>query len=151
MLRLLRAVRTVFGTTFEDYRGGPDGRFERVMKGIVALERMRANDGTISHLTPFRLDMLDFFVQEHTGRAPDKRGYVELLDFAAERIADDANARLTDAVPAPSLRIALKQLADKGEQMIRHVQSLPASAPFTPGWSPRPCGPRPVPPGCCAG
>ncbi|WP_239142477.1 lonely Cys domain-containing protein [Streptomyces sp. SID8016] len=132
MLRLLRAVRTVFGTTFEDYRGGPDGRFERVMKGIVALERMRANDGTISHLTPFRLDMLDFFVQEHTGRAPDKRGYVELLDFAAERIADDANARLTDAVPAPSLRIALKQLADKGEQMIRHVQSLPASAPFTP-------------------
>ncbi|WP_030593722.1 lonely Cys domain-containing protein, partial [Streptomyces globisporus] len=132
MLRLLRAVRTVFGTTFEGHRGGPDGRFERVMKGVVALERMRANDGTISHLTPFRLDMLDFFVQEHTGRTPDKRGYVELLDFAAERIAADANAKLTDAVPAPSLEIALKQLADKGEQMIRHVQSLPAPAPFTP-------------------
>ncbi|WP_308370024.1 lonely Cys domain-containing protein [Streptomyces sp. McG3] len=132
MLRLLRAVRTVFGTTFEHHRGGPDGRFERVMKGVVALERMRANDGTISHLTPFRLDMLDFFVQEHSGRAPDKRGYVELLDFAAERIADNENTKLTDAVPAPSLDIALKQLADKGEQMIRHVQSLPAPAPFTP-------------------
>ncbi|WP_307825443.1 lonely Cys domain-containing protein, partial [Streptomyces sp. MBT55] len=131
MLRLLRAVRSVFGTTFEDHRGRPDGRFERVMKGVVALERMRANDGSISRLTPFRLDMLDFFVQEHTGRAPDKRGYVELLDFAAERIADDANAKLTDAVPAPSLEIALKQLADNGEQMIRHVQSLPAPAPFT--------------------
>ncbi|MFE2397658.1 lonely Cys domain-containing protein, partial [Streptomyces sp. NPDC059425] len=132
MLRLVRAVRTVFGTTFEDHRGGPDGRFERVMKGIVALERMRANDGKIAHLTPFRLDLLDFFVQEHTGRAPDPRGYVALLDFAAERIDADENAGLTDAVPAPSLETALGQLADKGEQMIRHVQSLPAPAPFTP-------------------
>ena len=54
-----------------------------------------------------------------------------VVESGEERIADDENARLTDAVSAPSLEIALKQLADNGEQMIRHVQSLPAPAPFT--------------------
>lgn len=59
------------------------GRYERVLKGIGALERMRANDPAISALTPFRLDMWAFFVQEHSGEAPAPAGYVALLDFAA--------------------------------------------------------------------
>ena len=130
-LRLVRALRRVFGNEIEDHRGVPGGRYERVLKGIAALERMRANDPAINQFTPFRLDMLDLFVREHSGRAPDLAGYVALLDFAAARVAADSDAKLTEAVPAPVVQITLKQLADKGEQVTRYVQSLPAPAAFT--------------------
>ncbi|WP_305120842.1 lonely Cys domain-containing protein [Streptomyces sp. BpilaLS-43] len=131
-LRLVRALRTVFGNEIEDHRGIPGGRYERALKGVGALERLRANDPLISQFTPFRKDFLDFFVQEHTGRAPDPAGYLALLDHAARRIEADPTARLTDAVPSPALQITVKQLTDAGERMIRHVQSLPASAALTP-------------------
>ncbi len=131
-LRLVRALRTVFGDAVEDDRATPGGRYERALRSIGALERLRANDPELASFTPFRADMLDFFVREHTGRAPDRAGYQALLDHAAARIAADPEARLTDAVPSPALRITLTQLADAGEQMIRHVQSLPPQAAFTP-------------------
>ncbi|MGW4240852.1 lonely Cys domain-containing protein, partial [Streptomyces sp. NPDC004749] len=130
-LRLVRALRSAFGNEIEDDRGVPGGRYERVLRGIGALERMRANDPAISQFTPFRLDMFDFFVQEHTGRAPDLAGYMALLDFAAARVAADPGARLTDAVPAPALQVTLKQLADKGVHVIGYVQSLSSSAAFS--------------------
>ncbi|HBF83222.1 MAG TPA: hypothetical protein DD420_25875, partial [Streptomyces sp.] len=131
-LRLVRALRTVFGNEIEDHRGIPGGRYEQALKAVGALERLRANDPLISQFTPFRMDFLDFFVQEHTGRAPDPAGYLALLDHAARRIAADPTARLTDAVPSPALQITVKQLTDAGERVIRHVQSLPASAALTP-------------------
>ncbi|WP_344285689.1 lonely Cys domain-containing protein, partial [Streptomyces hebeiensis] len=131
MLRLVRALRSVFGNEIEDHRG-PGGRYERVFNGIVALERMRANDTSISGFTPLRLDMLAFFVQGHTGRVPDLAGYVALLDFAAARVAADPGAKLTEAVPAPAVQITLNQLADNGERITRYVQSLSATAAFTP-------------------
>lgn len=101
-LRLVRALRTVFGNEIEDHRGIPGGRYEQALKAVGALERLRANDPLVSQFTPFRKDFLDFFVQEHTGRAPDPAGYLALLDHAARRIAADPTARLTDAVPSPS-------------------------------------------------
>ncbi|MGW2213199.1 lonely Cys domain-containing protein, partial [Streptomyces sp. NPDC001781] len=131
-LRVVRALRRVFGNEIEDDRGVPGGRYERVLKGIAALERMRANDPALSPFTPFRMDLLDFYVQEHTGRSPDRAGYLALLDFAAARVAADPTARLTDAVPAPALLATLRQLAARGEQITRHVQSLSASAVVTP-------------------
>ncbi|MGW2213210.1 lonely Cys domain-containing protein, partial [Streptomyces sp. NPDC001781] len=130
-LRVVRALRRVFGNEIEDDRGVPGGRYERVLKGIAALERMRAND-PIGQTTPFRMDLLDFYVQEHTGRSPDRAGYLALLDFAAARVAADPTARLNDAVPAPALLAALRQLAGRGEQITRYVQSLSASAVVTP-------------------
>ena len=144
-LRLVRALRRVFGNEIEDHRGVPGGRYERVLKGIAALERMRANDPAISQFAPFRLDMLDLFVREHSGRAPDLAGYVALLDFAAARVAADSGAKLTEAVPAPVVQITLKQLADKGEQMTRYVQSLPAPRRSPSGMWRRRSGPWPVP------
>ncbi|WP_234314857.1 lonely Cys domain-containing protein [Streptomyces sp. NRRL F-5135] len=132
MLRLVRGLRSAFGLEVEDDRGVPGGRYERVLKGIGALERMRANDTAIGHLTPFRLDMFDFFVQAHTGRTPDLAGYLSLLDFAAARAAADPGAKLTKAVPAPAVQITLNQLGLQGEQITRLVQSLPAPATFTP-------------------
>ncbi|MGW2212996.1 lonely Cys domain-containing protein, partial [Streptomyces sp. NPDC001781] len=131
-LRVVRALRRVFGNEIEDDRGVPGGRYERVLKGVGALERMRANDPALSPFTPFRMDLLDFYVQEHTGRSPDRAGYLALLDFAAARVAADPTSRLTDAVPAPALLATLRQLAARGEQITRHVQSLSASAVVTP-------------------
>ena len=131
-LRLVRALRLAFGKEIENDRGVPGGRYERVLKGIGALERMRANDPAISQFTPFRMDMLDFLVREHSGKAPDRAGYLALLDFAAARVAAEPGARLTKAVPTPVLQIALAQMLDRGEQVTRHVQSLPAPAAFTP-------------------
>ncbi|WP_234313532.1 lonely Cys domain-containing protein [Streptomyces globisporus] len=131
-LRLVRALRRVFGDAVEDDRATPGGRYERALRGIGALERLRANDPALNTFTPFRGDLLDFFVREHTGRAPDLAGYRALLDHAAARVAADPDARLTDAVPSPALQITLRQLADADEQMIRHVQSLPPQAAFTP-------------------
>ncbi|MGO4750834.1 lonely Cys domain-containing protein, partial [Streptomyces sp. 2MCAF27] len=131
-LRLVRALRQVFGHEIEDDRGVPGGRYERAMRGIVALERMRANDPAINQFTPFRLDMLDFFTHEHSGRAPDEAGYLALLDFARDRVTADLGARLSAAVPAPVLHLTLGELAAKGEQLIRHTQSLSPTATFTP-------------------
>ncbi|MEI5033216.1 hypothetical protein RB201_11140 [Streptomyces sp. S1A(2023)] len=131
-LRLVRALRAVFGDAIEDDRATPGGRYERALRSIGALERLRANDPALNTFTPFRSDLLDFFVREHTGREPDLAGYQALLDHAAARITADPDARLTDAVPSPTLQITLTQLADAGEQAIRHVQSLPPQAPFTP-------------------
>ncbi|MFE1459398.1 lonely Cys domain-containing protein, partial [Streptomyces sp. NPDC058735] len=131
-LRLVRALRRVFGNEIENDRGVPGGRYERVLKGIGALERMRANDPALSAFTPFRMDLLDFYVQKHTGRSPDRAGYLALFDFAASRVAADPTARLTDVVPSPALQITLRHLADKHERAIRHVQSLSASAAVTP-------------------
>ncbi|WP_234340878.1 lonely Cys domain-containing protein [Streptomyces sp. NRRL F-5630] len=131
-LRLVRGLRSAFGLEVEDDRGVPGGRYERALKGIGALERMRANDTDIGHLAPFRQDMFDFFVQAHTGRAPDPAGYLSLLDFAAARVAADPGAKLTRAVPSPAVQVTLHQLSRQGEQVTRFVQSLPASATFTP-------------------
>lgn len=131
-LRLVRALREVFGNRIEDHRGVVGGRYERVLKGIGALERMRANDPAISGLTPFRLDMWAFFVQEHSGEAPAPAGYVALLDFAAARIAADPDAKLTEEIPAPVLDLTLKHMSENGMDKMRYVQSLPPGAPFTP-------------------
>ncbi|MFJ4896132.1 hypothetical protein ACIP5U_40200, partial [Streptomyces sp. NPDC088788] len=133
MLRLVRALREVFGDRVEDDLGVAGGRYERVLTGIVGLERLRANDPGLSQLTPFRLDLLDFFVVEHTGRVPDLEGYLALLDFAAAAVAADPEARLTDAVASPSVKLTCTTLhSARGEQLTRYVQSLPFSAAITP-------------------
>ncbi|MYX76800.1 lonely Cys domain-containing protein, partial [Streptomyces sp. SID3915] len=131
-LRLVRALRIAFGVGIEDDRGTPGGRYEQALKGIGALERMRANDPLLSQFTPFRMDMLDFYVREHTDRAPDAAGYLALFDFAAARLAADPEAQLTSVVEVPALQVTFGQLASTGERMTRHVQSLSASAPYTP-------------------
>ncbi|MGN5635732.1 lonely Cys domain-containing protein, partial [Streptomyces sp. AC154] len=130
-LRLVRALRLVFGNEIEDHRGVAGGRYERVLKGIGALERMRANDPAISALTSFRMDMWAFFVQEHSGKAPAPAGYVALLDFAAARIAADPDARLTEEIPAPVVELTLKHMSENGMDKMRYVQSLPPGAPST--------------------
>ncbi|WP_455357547.1 hypothetical protein, partial [Streptomyces sp. SYSU K217416] len=142
VLRLFRVLRRVFGEAIEADRGMPGGRYERLLEGIGALERMRANDPAISAFTPLRVDMLDFLVREHTpGRAPDSAGREALLDFAAARVLADPGARLTEALEVlrdarrPSqfapLGLALEQWGKGPDGWVRRVLSLPATVSLT--------------------
>ncbi|WP_455357457.1 lonely Cys domain-containing protein, partial [Streptomyces sp. SYSU K217416] len=136
VLRLVRALRRVFGEAIEADRGVRGGRYERLLEGIGALERMRANDPEISQHSPLRVDMLDFLVREHTpGRAPDIAGREALLDFAAARVRADPGARLTKALPllvdGRPLGLALRQWGKGADGWVRRVLSLPATVPLT--------------------
>ncbi|MGO4427604.1 hypothetical protein AB4Z54_55075, partial [Streptomyces sp. MCAF7] len=132
-LRLVRGLRGVFGNDVENDRGVPGGRYERLLKGIGALETMRANDPALSGVTPLREDMLEFYVRQHSGRAADTAGYESLLDLARDRAAADPDAQLSTEVPAPALTVTLNELATSGEAILTSVQGLPAGATASPG------------------
>ncbi|MGO4753517.1 lonely Cys domain-containing protein, partial [Streptomyces sp. 2MCAF27] len=131
-LRLVRALRTAFGNEIEDDRGVPGGRYQRVLEGIGALERMRANDSVLRGLTPFRTDMWDFLTEQHSGRAPDEAGYLALLDFARDRLAARPGAQLRNELPSPALLATLSPFPAQGEAATRYVQDLSADAAVTP-------------------
>ncbi|MGW4240859.1 lonely Cys domain-containing protein, partial [Streptomyces sp. NPDC004749] len=132
MLRLVRGLRDLFGNEVERDRGVPGGRYERLVKGIGALETLRANDSALSGITPLRRDMVAFYAQQHSGRPADTAAYESLLDFARERLAADPDAELTEAVAAPAVRVALNELGTSGEAVLRTVQGL------APGETPSP-------------
>ncbi|MER6691047.1 lonely Cys domain-containing protein, partial [Streptomyces minutiscleroticus] len=129
-LRLVRALRQAYGSDVET----DPARHARLWQGIAALDRLRANDPALSTATPFRMDLWDFFTEQHTGRAPDPAGRTALLDHARAVIAADPAARLGTAVPSPALELTLRlrQLAGNGEAVLRYVQNLPADATPTP-------------------
>ncbi|MDW4911371.1 lonely Cys domain-containing protein, partial [Streptomyces sp. ADMS] len=127
-LRLVRALRTALGSKFEDN----PFRYRQTLKGIGALETMRANDPDLRNRTPFRLDMLDFLTQAHTGKTPDEAGYLALLTFARDRIAADPHAELSKGINSPALRLTLGQFSTSGEAVVRAVKALPDNAPLRP-------------------
>ncbi|WP_032759335.1 hypothetical protein, partial [Streptomyces sp. NRRL F-3273] len=61
-LRLTRALRLVFGNDVEADRGVPGGRYERLLRGIGALETLRANDPALSGYTPLRMELWQLLV-----------------------------------------------------------------------------------------
>ncbi|WP_234315030.1 lonely Cys domain-containing protein, partial [Streptomyces sp. NRRL F-5135] len=132
MLRLVRGLRDLFGNEVESDRGVPGGRYERLVKGIGALETLRDNDSALSGLTPLRRDMVAFYAQQHSGRPADTAAYESLLDFARERVAADPDAELTEAVEAPAVRVALNELGASGEAVLRTVQGLAPGATPSP-------------------
>ncbi|WP_237530817.1 lonely Cys domain-containing protein, partial [Streptomyces sp. SID3212] len=133
MLRLVRGLRRLFGNGVEQDRGVPGERYERLVKGIGALETMRANDPALSGVTPLREDMVTFYAQEHSDGIADPAAFEALLDFARERVLADPDARLSTEIPAPALKVTLAELATSGETLLRSVQSLPSAAAATPG------------------
>ncbi|MDW4911475.1 hypothetical protein RB628_40895, partial [Streptomyces sp. ADMS] len=132
-LRLVRGLRGVFGNDVENDRGVAGGRYERLLKGIGALETMRANDPALGGVTPLREDMLSFYARQHSGGIADTAAYEALLGFARDRVAADPGAQLSTEVPAPALTVTLKELATSGEAILSSVQSLPVGAAPRPG------------------
>ncbi len=127
-LRLVRALRQVFGNEVEDDRGVPDGRYERLLRGIGALETLRANDPALSALTPLRMELWQLLASPPDGNAPGPDDFEAVLDRA---LATPGDVALTDAWDAPPLRDALDRIATGGDAAVRAVLRMPAG-PLTP-------------------
>ncbi|MEU8718701.1 lonely Cys domain-containing protein, partial [Streptomyces sp. NPDC048663] len=115
MLRLVRALRQAFGVEIEDDRGVPGGRYERVLKGIGALETLRANDVALGRHTPFRMDLWTFYAGQ-LAQAQPGQAHLAVLDLA--------RARLT-AAPAAELG---KELRHPSVDRVSHMFGTPAAS-----------------------
>ncbi|MER5552013.1 lonely Cys domain-containing protein [Streptomyces sp. NPDC002793] len=111
-LRLVRALRTVFGADVDQAADHP-----RLLAGIGALEAMRGRDPWLADVTPFTLDLLDQAVREISGTLPDGPPDGAVLgadDYRAALLhaatAPGTDAALTAFVPLPLLVEAARQL-----------------------------------------
>ncbi|WP_241191730.1 lonely Cys domain-containing protein, partial [Streptomyces sp. ADI97-07] len=127
-LRLVRALRMVFGNEAEADRGVPGGRYERLLRGIGALETLRANDPALSPLTPLRMELWELLASSPDGPAPVPADFEAVLDRA---LAAAPDAALTAVWDAPALRAALDRLASGGDGAARAVLRMP-TGPLTP-------------------
>ena len=115
-LRLVRALRQTFGASVEDDKDDVHGEYQRLLRGIGALESMRRNDPKLRDAGPFTLDLLERAARSHRVRsggpaesAVDATDVRALLEAAGTRPAGMA---LGDFVPLPSVDRALALLAD---------------------------------------
>ncbi|MGW2539053.1 lonely Cys domain-containing protein, partial [Streptomyces sp. NPDC001499] len=127
-LRLTRALRLVFGNDVEADRGVPGGRHERLLRGIGALETLRANDPALSGYTPLRMELWQLLVPAPDGgAAPGPADFEAVLDRA---LAAPGDAALTAVWDVPALRAASDRLTDGGDGAVRPVLRMP-TGPLT--------------------
>ncbi|MER7186025.1 lonely Cys domain-containing protein, partial [Streptomyces hyaluromycini] len=111
-LRLVRALRQVFGAAVEDDRDDAHGEYQRLLRGIGALESMRRNDPGLRDTGPFTMDLLERAARSHLGRPAgsvlDSADVLAVLE-AAETRPDGTVLR--DFVPLASVDKALGLLA----------------------------------------
>ncbi|MEU5977612.1 lonely Cys domain-containing protein [Streptomyces sp. NPDC047315] len=130
-LRLVRALR-------REYGGGTKDPVQdtALWQGITALERLRANDERLKATTPFRLDLWDFYAEQHSGSPTDRAGRTALLDHARAVLAADPNAELSTAVPSRVIDATFEMLAEQGDAMLRYVQTVrPGATPTPQQWA----------------
>ncbi|MFF3561805.1 lonely Cys domain-containing protein [Streptomyces sp. NPDC002574] len=123
-LRLVRALRQVFGAAAEDDKDDAYGEYQRLLRGIGALETMRLNDPILRDTGPFTMDLLERAARSHLGRsagsALDSTDILAVLEAAETR---PAGVALREFVPLASVDEALSWLA-KGDPDQRAVQVL---------------------------
>ncbi|MFG2960185.1 lonely Cys domain-containing protein [Streptomyces sp. NPDC048291] len=111
-LRLVRALRQVFGAAVEDDKDDAHGEYQRLVRGIGALESMRRNDARLRDAGPFTMDLLERAARAHLGRsagsALDSTHILAVLEAAGTHPAGTA---LRDFVRLPSVDKALGLLA----------------------------------------
>ncbi|MEU1128141.1 hypothetical protein ABZ371_32290, partial [Streptomyces sp. NPDC005899] len=117
-LRLVRALRRVFGNEVEADRGVPGGRHERLLRGIGALETLRANDPALSARTPLRMELWESLARTPGGPAPRPADFEAVLERA---LAAPRDAVLTAVWDVPALRAAADRLAAGGDAVVRAV------------------------------
>ncbi|MER7185807.1 lonely Cys domain-containing protein, partial [Streptomyces hyaluromycini] len=126
LLRLVRALRQVFGASVEDDKEDAHGMYQRLLRGIGALELMRLNDPGLRDTGPFTMDLLYRAARSHLARpagsalaAADVRALLEAAETQAAGVA------LRDFVPLPSVDKAQGLLADgDADQRIGQVLDL---------------------------
>ncbi|MYS26331.1 lonely Cys domain-containing protein, partial [Streptomyces sp. SID7804] len=129
-LRLVRALKLVFGNEVEADRGVPGGRHARLLRGIGALENLRANDPDLSTLTPLRMELWESLAAASSGRpVPGPAEFEAVLDRA---LAAPPDAALTAVWDAPALRSALDRIAAGGDAAVRAVLRTPPTEPVPP-------------------
>ncbi|WP_431775189.1 lonely Cys domain-containing protein [Streptomyces cucumeris] len=126
-LRLVRALRQVFGTALDDE--GRRAERSQLLAAIGALERYRANDPALSRLTPFRMELWTAFAQRFGNMRPGEAEYRKALDFAVARLRQSPDARLSEDIKDPQIQHAMTQLNRIGERLVRQVLRLPPDIP----------------------
>lgn len=99
VLRLVRALRLVFDHAVEDDRWVPGGGYERALKGIAALETLRANDPGMRRFTPFRMELWTFLARRVGGDTPGRDAYRDVLDAARQLIGGQPDSTLSGMLP----------------------------------------------------
>jgi hypothetical protein len=131
-LRLTRALREVFGLEVEDDAHLPDGTYARRLRGVGALERMRANDPELGRLTPFTLDLLDHVARAHSGlhptAKPDIEHYRSVLKYAVRQVQRSERSALLATWSIPWLDESLRVFAD-AEKRADRVREILGVAP----------------------
>ncbi|MER6708550.1 lonely Cys domain-containing protein [Streptomyces fumanus] len=139
-LRLVRALRLTFGTDVEADRDVPGGAYQELLRGIGALEVMRANDPVLGPVTPFTLGLLRHAVARGRqaggpGAGPDAAAYRALLERSRDAVAADPGTTLSAFTPLPWLDRAAHELSRSADvtSLARDVLRLDPSAPVGPG------------------
>ncbi|WP_037805191.1 lonely Cys domain-containing protein, partial [Streptomyces sp. NRRL F-5135] len=129
MLRLVRALRIVFGPEAEK----DPGLHDQLVKGIGAMETMRAQDPALGRFTPFRMELWTFMAQRVGGKKiPTPDDYRAVLDIAAQTLTGKPAARLGEDMPDMFIQHALKQMTQMGAGLVRNVLRQPgADTPVT--------------------
>ncbi|WP_266649031.1 lonely Cys domain-containing protein, partial [Streptomyces mirabilis] len=120
MLRLVRALRGVFGLEIEDSRGVPGGRYERVLKGIGALEKLRASDVALGRFTPFRMDLWLHYAQV-SGGPTRQQAHMAVLELARARWDAEPGASLGKVLQHSSVDRVLHRFSQAADDTVRAV------------------------------
>ncbi|MEV6949654.1 lonely Cys domain-containing protein, partial [Streptomyces sp. NPDC051172] len=100
---LVRALREVFWHEIEDDRDDPTGNYQRLMRGIGALELMRRADGKLADGGAFTLDLLDHVLRAYLEQSgtpkPRPAAFADVAELraAVRRVLDAAWDRLAKA------------------------------------------------------
>lgn len=105
-LRLVRALRLTFGVSVEDDRDNPAGQYQRLLRGIGALERMRQADPELRQHGRFTMDLLNHAAEAYADSTPD--GVRALLHAAP---ATPPGTRLRKVLGLPAVEGAISWLA----------------------------------------
>ncbi|NJQ03980.1 hypothetical protein, partial [Streptomyces zingiberis] len=121
-LRLVRALRIVFGPEVEADRG----RYASLLRGIGALETLRSNDPALSRFTPFRMELWTAAAELAGGGTADRAAYRKVLDHSAQKLKQQPDAKFSENIGIPHLQNAVNQLTKLGEGLVRNVLGKPA-------------------------
>ena len=139
-MRLVRALRRTFLVGIEDSKADPDGEYRQLLRGLGALENMRAADKHLPVTGPFSLNHLHLVVHaryQRTSNEAPKPGEIKNVLLDAAKRADEAAAgtvSLHRYVQMPSLDWALKRLNGENlAQLAADVLRLPNAQAATRG------------------
>ncbi|NJQ03974.1 hypothetical protein, partial [Streptomyces zingiberis] len=119
----------VFGNEVETDRGVPGGRYETALRGIAALETLRANDPALSPHTPFRLELWTFLARRAGGVTLDEAAYLRILESSRTVLDGQPDARLSALVPDSELAYAIGEFSGPGrDDLVRDIVRKPTGS-----------------------